>query len=330
MTPHEASQDIVVRSGAWPAAERTVKQVLLRYGIVIALLGIGAVLSIVSPHFLKARNFMNVLQQATTVGIVALGMTFALTAGGVDLSVGSIVGLCGIIIADVLVSGYGMVLAIPVGLALGALCGCINGFLITRANMPSFVATLSTMITLRGITMLYTGGISIYPVKPEDSMVIAGQVAGIPKPILIAGLAAVVAHFLHKHSKLGHYATAIGGNEEAAFLSGIPVHKYKVMIWALSGLMAGLSALILTARLYAAEPMSGQGYELDAIAATVIGGTSFSGGDGTVFGTVIGTLLISMLRNGLNLLNVNPYYHTIVVGTVIVIAVGLDKIRRNR
>ena len=330
MTPHEASQDIAVRPGAWPAAAGVAKQVLLRYGIVIALLGIGAVLSIVSPHFLKVRNFMNVLQQSTTVGIVALGMTFALTAGGVDLSVGSIVGLCGIIIADVLVSGYGMVVAIPVGLALGALCGCINGLLITRANMPSFVATLSTMITLRGITMLYTGGISIYPVKPEDSMVIAGQVAGIPKPILIAGLAAIVAHFLYKHSVLGHYATAIGGNEEAAFLSGIPVLKYKVMIWALSGLMAGLSALILTARLYAAEPMSGQGYELDAIAATVIGGTSFSGGEGTVFGTVIGTLLISVLRNGLNLLNVNPYYHTIVVGIVIVVAVGLDKVRRNR
>lgn len=306
------------------------QRILLRYGIVLALLGLSAVLSVVSPHFLRVRNFLNILQQATTVGIVALGMTFTLTAGGVDLSVGSIVGLCGIIAADVLVSGYGMAAAIPVGLALGALCGCVNGLLITRASMPPFVATLSTMITLRGITMLYTGGISIYPVQPEDSQLLAGVFLGIPKPIIIAGLAALCAHLLYKHSKLGHYAAAIGGNEDAAFLSGIKVSRYKVMIWAFSGLMAGLSGLILTARVRASEPMSGQGYELDAIAATVIGGTSFTGGKGTILGTVLGMLLTSMLRNGLNLLNVNPYYHTVVIGAVIIVAVGLDRLRKRQ
>ena len=316
-------------AGVLSAAQAVAGDMLLRYGIVFALLGLAIVLSFVSPHFLSVRNVTNVLLQATTVGTVALGMTFALTAGGVDLSVGSIVGLCGIIIADILVSGHGMVAAIPAGLALGALCGSINGFLITRAKMPPFVATLSTMITLRGVTMLYTGGISIYPIKPEDSKVIAGRLAGVPKPILIVALAALVAYFLYNHTKLGQYAAAIGGNEDAAFLSGINVTRYKIMIWAFSGMMAGLSGLILTARLRAAEPMSGQGYELDAIAATVIGGTSFSGGQGTIFGTVMGTLLISMLRNGLNLLNVNPYYHTMVVGVVIIIAVGVDSLRKR-
>jgi ribose/xylose/arabinose/galactoside ABC-type transport system permease subunit len=330
----EATSEKVTRgeqpqAGILTLPMRVLGTLFSRFGIVVAWIVLSALIAIRSPVFLTATNLMNVLLQASINAIVAVGMTFVITAGGIDLSVGSIVGLAGMLVARMLVKGMGMPAAMAGSLALGLFCGCLNGFLIARFKLPPFVVTLGSMSILRGLALIYNQGRPIYGLKAKDVLQVAGYVGAVPKPVIIAAIAAGVAYFIYNHTRIGEYTIAIGGNEEAARLSGINLAKYKVLIYGFCGLMCGLAGAVLTARLYAAEPIAGSGYELDAIAATVMGGTSLSGGEGTIIGTIVGALLMSVLRNGLNLLNVQSYYQQLVIGVVIVLAVIIDRLRKE-
>lgn len=304
-------------------------QALARYGIVLAFLVLCVVLSFLSPYFLTTKNLLNVLLQASINLVVAVGMTFVITSGGIDLSVGSIVAVAGMVMADLVSRKWGLEVAVPAALLVGTLCGMLNGVLITRLRLPPFIVTLGTMSIFRGVALIYNDGKPLYGLAQKVLKVISGDVASIPIPVIIALVVALLAHFVLRHTVIGEYTTAIGGNEETTRLSGIDVRRYKVIIYSLSGLMCGLAGVILTARLSAAEPIAGVMYELDAIAATVMGGTSLTGGEGTIFGTLIGALLMGVLRNGLNLLNIQSYYQQLVIGAVIVLAVAVDKLRKR-
>ncbi len=304
-------------------------QILARYGIALAFLALCVVLSFASPYFLSTKNLLNVLLQTSINLVIAIGMTFVITSGGIDLSVGSIVAVAGMVMADVVSRDLGVGLAVFLALLVGTLCGWLNGMLITRLRLPPFIVTLGTMSMLRGVALIYNDGKPLYGLPQKDLKVISGDLASIPIPVIIALVAALLAHFVLRNTVIGEYTTAIGGNEETARLSGIDVRRFKVIIYSISGLMCGLAGVILTARLSAAEPIAGVMYELDAIAATVMGGTSLTGGEGTVFGTIIGALLMGVLRNGLNLLNIQSYYQQLVIGGVIVLAVAVDKLRKR-
>lgn len=304
-------------------------QLLARYGIVLAFLALCLILSFASPYFLGTKNLLNVLLQTSINLVIAIGMTFVITSGGIDLSVGSIVAVAGMVMADIVSRDLGLGLAVFLALLVGTLCGWLNGMLITRLRLPPFIVTLGTMSMLRGVALIYNDGKPLYGLPQKDLKVISGDLASIPIPVIIALVAAILAHFVLRNTVIGEYTTAIGGNEETARLSGIDVRRYKVIIYSISGLMCGLAGVILTARLSAAEPIAGVMYELDAIAATVMGGTSLTGGEGTVFGTIIGALLMGVLRNGLNLLNIQSYYQQLVIGGVIVLAVAVDKLRKR-
>ncbi|MFN8460077.1 MAG: ABC transporter permease [Anaerolineae bacterium] len=304
-------------------------QALARYGIVLAFLVLCVVLSFLSPYFLTTKNLLNVLLQASINLVVAVGMTFVITSGGIDLSVGSIVAVAGMVMADLVARKWSLGVAVPAALLVGTLCGMLNGVLITRLRLPPFIVTLGTMSIYRGVALIYNDGKPLYGLSQKVLRIISGDIASIPIPVIIALAVALLAHFVLRHTVIGEYTTAIGGNEETTRLSGIDVRRYKIIIYSMSGLMCGLAGIILTARLSAAEPIAGVMYELDAIAATVMGGTSLTGGEGTIFGTLIGALLMGVLRNGLNLLNIQSYYQQLVIGAVIVLAVAVDKLRKR-
>jgi len=300
-----------------------------RYGIILALIILAVALSFLSPYFLTINNLFNVLLQASINLIVAVGMTFVITSAGIDLSVGSIVALAGMVMADAMSKKMGLPIAVGLALVVGTLSGCLNGILITRLRLPPFIVTLGTMSILRGLALIYNQGRPIYGLPQAELQAISGYVGPIPIPVIIALSVAFLFHMVLHHTTIGEYTIAIGGNEEAARLSGINVTRYKVIIYGISGLMCGLAGIVLTARLSAAEPIAGMLYELDAIAATVMGGTSLMGGEGTIVGTIIGALIMSVLRNGLNLLNIQSYYQQVVIGVVIVLAVALDRLRKR-
>jgi ribose/xylose/arabinose/galactoside ABC-type transport system permease subunit len=330
-TNPSTTEDVVAtnaRAGSAPLL-RTVGSALSRLGIFLALIVLSAAIAFLSPHFLKVTNLLNVLLQASINTIVALGMTFIITSGGIDLSVGSIVGLSGMVVADILLKGHGMPIGLLGGLVAGVILGFTNGALIAKTKLPPFIITLGSMSILRGLALIYNQGRPIYGLAKKDVTQVAGYLGAVPKPVIIAAIVAAIAWFVFRYTKIGEYAIAIGGNEEAARLSGINVNRYKVVIYSIGGMLCGLAGTVLTARLYAAEPIAGMGYELDAIAATVMGGTSLDGGEGTVVGTVIGAMIMSVLRNALNLLNVQSYYQQVVIGVVIVLAVVLDQIRKE-
>ena len=301
-----------------------------KFSLVLALFVIGAVISFLSPYFLLPDNMINILLQASINLTIALGMTFVIATGGIDLSVGSIVGLAGMIMAKLLQVGVSLPIAVLISLFIGILMGGLNGLLITRIDLPPFITTLGTMSILRGITLISNKGRPAYGLSSQILKVISGRVGPIPIPVIIAFVSALLAYYVLRYTIIGEYTLAIGGNEEAVRLSGVPVGRYKTIVYAISGLMSALAGIVLTARLTAAEPIAGTGYELDAIAAVVIGGTSLSGGVATIFGTVIGALIMSVLRNGLNLLNIQSYYQLVAIGSVIVLAVALDKIRGKK
>lgn len=304
-------------------------QALERYGIVLALLALCAVLAFLSPYFLTVNNLINVLLQASINLIVAIGMTFVITSAGIDLSVGSIVALAGILMAQAMNGGTGLLIAVILALLIGSVAGVGNGLLVTRLRLPPFIVTLGTMSIYRGLALIMSDGRPVYGLPQQQLRVISGYIGPVPIPVIIAIIVAVIAYFVLHHTTIGEYTIAIGGNEEAANLSGVSVKRFKVIIYSISGLMCGLAGVILTARLSAAEPIAGMLYELDAIAATVIGGTSLMGGQGSIFGTVIGALLMSVLRNGLNLLNIQSYYQQVAIGSVIILAVALDMLRKR-
>jgi ribose/xylose/arabinose/galactoside ABC-type transport system permease subunit len=295
-----------------------------QFGTLLGLLGLCTVLWILTPYFLTVSNLLNIAQQTSINAIIAVGMTFVIITAGIDLSVGSVMAFAGVALASTLQSGLPLPLAIIVGLGVGLLSGLVNGLLITLGRLPPFISTLGMMSVARGAALLYTGGRPISGFPESFRYLATGEILHIPVPVIIMIGVYTIAHFVLTRTKLGRYTYAIGGNEEAAKLSGVNVTFYKSMVYSLCGMLSGLAAIILTARLNSAQPIAGIMYELDAIAATVIGGTSLMGGAGTIFGTLIGAFIMGVLRNGLNLLDVSSFVQQTVIGSVIIAAVLMD------
>lgn len=296
----------------------------------LALVLLSVVLSLLSPYFLTTENLLSIGLQTAIIAIIALGMVFVIISGGIDLSVGSIVALSGIITAQFLIAGVPLVLSLIAGIAAGGVVGFINGFIIAKGNLPPFIVTLGMMGVARGLSLVLTDGLPISSLPDSFTFLGNGRLLGIPVPVIILIVATLIATFVLSRTIFGRYVYSIGSNEEAAHLSGINVNINKIMIYAISGLMSGLAGILMAARLVSAQPSAGTGYELDAIAAVVIGGASLVGGVGTVGGTIIGAFIMGVLRNGLNLLDVSPFWQQIAIGIIIVLAVYLDQVRRKK
>jgi len=298
--------------------------------VAFALISMSVILTILSPVFLTVTNIRNVIVQASINAVISFGMTFVIISGGIDLSVGSIVALSGVIAASFLNANPSLLyLSLLICIVIGALCGLFNGIIITKGNVPPFIATLGMMSIARGLALFYSGGKAISGFDSRFLVLGTGSLLGIPSLIIVMILVVTILYIILNYTCLGRYTYAIGGSEEATKLSGINVNKYKIIIYVISGITSSIAAIMLTARLNSAQPIAGYGYELDAIAATVIGGTSLSGGQGKIQGTMVGALIMSMLRNGLNLLNVSSYIQQFIIGLVIIVAVFIDKVGRK-
>jgi ribose transport system permease protein len=315
---------------AAPRATRGGLSAARQFGTLIGLVALSAVLWVLTPHFLTVSNLLNVAEQTSINAIVAVGMTFVILSGGIDLSVGSIVALSGVVLGTALQDGS-IALAILLALGVGMLSGAVNGTLIVRGGLPPFIVTLGMMSIARGAALVFTEGRPVSGFEPAFRAIATGRIAFIPAPVIITALVYLAAHLVLTRTTFGRYVYAIGGNEEATRLSGVHIALHKTMIYAVAGLMSALAAIVLTARLNSAQPIAGMMYELDAIAATVIGGTSLMGGQGTLVGTLIGALIMGVLRNGLNLLGVSSFLQQIVIGAVIIGAVLVDTaLKRQR
>jgi len=304
----------------WKAVLKKAKE----YPAIFGFISLVIFFALLSDRFLSLSNFINVFRQVSIQAIIAFGMTLVIISGGIDLSVGSIFALSAVIMASV-IKGGSVFLGILAALAVGAFFGSINGFIIAKGKIQPFIVTLATMAIARSLTLVYTEGMPITGFPYSFRFIGRGEILGIPVPIVIMfGIFAII-WYISMYTKLGLYTYAIGGNETAAKLSGVKVDKYKVIIYMLSGLLSAIAAIILTSRLNSAQPTFGTGYELDAIAAVVLGGASLAGGKGTVIGTLFGALIMGILNNGLNLLNVSPFYQQAVKGIVILIAVLIER-----
>jgi len=301
-----------------------------QFGTLIGLAVLCAILWILTPYFLTVSNLLNVAEQTSINAIVAVGMTFVILSGGIDLSVGSIVALSGVVLGVSLKSDQPMLVALVVAALVGLACGLCNGALVSWGGLPPFIVTLGTMSIARGAALLYTEGRPVSGFDAGFRALATGRAGFIPAPVIVMLLVYLAAHFVLTRTTFGRYVYAIGGNEEATRLSGVAIRFHKTMIYGVSGLMSAVAAIILTARLNSAQPIAGMMYELDAIAATVIGGTSLMGGEGSLGGTLVGALIMGVLRNGLNLLGVSSFLQQIVIGGVIVVAVLLDTILKRR
>ena len=312
-----------------------------KYGIFLIFAVMVLAASILSPAFVSSTNLINIVRQMSIVGLIALGVTGVIVSAGIDLSSGSVVGLTAVVAASLAQSPDNsapfypglhlpLIFAVLAACAVGALVGLINGTLVAKTRIPPFIATLGTYTAIRGVGLLYTGGRPISDLTDAYDFIGQGDLFGVPIPIVILVVMAVVTHILYAHTKFGKYIYAIGGNEQAARVSGIDSSKYKMLIYVYAGFLAGLAGLVVSARIGSGQPGLGVGYELDAIAAAVIGGTSLSaGGIGTVAGTIVGALIIGVLNNILDLMNVSAYWQQIIKGCIIVGAVILDQLKQR-
>lgn len=317
------------------------KELLKKLQPLIALVVMVVVLSLLSDKFLTFANQRNILLQISVNLCLSIGMTLIILTGGIDLSVGAILALAGAVAAGLLKNGlalkvFGVALqftpfgAVVAGIFTGFALGWFNGFAITRFKLPPFVATLGMLSIARGLTMLWTGGFPVTSLGATFGFIGAGIFLGVPMPVWISAVLAGLFYFIARRTLLGRYIYAVGGNEKATGFSGINVNRVKICVYALGGALAAVAGLIVTARLDAADPKAGLGYELDCIAAVVIGGTSLSGGRGSILGTVLGCLIIGVLNNGLFLLDVSPFWQQVVKGFVILAAVAADKLGAKR
>lgn len=303
-------------------------------GILIALFALCTFLSInpsTSNSFLASKNIFNVLRQISTNLYLACGMTMVIILGGIDLSVGSIIALSGCISAGC-VARYNLPLpvALLIGISIGLMIGMLNGTIVAKTTIPPFIVTLATMNIVKGLAYVYTGGSPVRVVTKEWQFLGAGYIGPIPTPVIILIAVLIVTAILMNKTKFGRHMYAVGGNQQAAQFSGINVAKVKFWVHAYSGLMAGLAGVVLASRMYSGQPTAGDGAEMDAIAAVVVGGTSMAGGYGKIGGTIIGALIIGILNNGLNLMNVNSFWQYVVKGSVILLAVYIDYIRNKK
>lgn len=303
------------------------KDLISKLGPLLALIVLMIFVTVLNPGFISPHNILNLLRQVSTNALIAFGMTFVIITGGIDLSVGSTLALSSALTAGMIVSGLDPILAMVAGVAVGFVLGAVNGLLITKGRMAPFIATLATMTIFRGLTLVYTDGNPITGIG--DSFIFKymgrGYLFGIPFPVVLMLVCfALLFVLLHKMT-FGRKTFAIGGNEKAAYIAGIKSDRIKIMIYAISGMMASIAGIIITSRLNSAQPTAGTSYEMDAIASVVLGGTSLSGGRGRIVGTLIGALIIGTLNNGLNLLGVSSFYQQVVKGIVIIIAVLIDR-----
>ena len=296
-------------------------------GMLTILVLLCVLMAVFAPNFMEVTNVLNVLKQVSITAILAAGMTIVILTGGIDLSVGSTLALSSVLSVMLTNAGVNPVVSMAGGAAAGYAIGAINGYFTAAAKLPSFIVTLGSMTYVRGLAYVISGG---YPIVLQNStfkFVGAGYILGIPAPIYIMALVYIVMFFMLKYTMFGRHVYAIGGNEEAARLTGIKVEKTLIHVYSISGFLAGVAGVVMAGRLFSGQPMVGVGAELDAIAAVVLGGTSFVGGFGRIQGTIIGVLIMGVLTNGLTLLNVDYYWQLVVKGGVIVIAVLLDRLR---
>ncbi|MFT6927958.1 MAG: ribose transport system permease protein [Psychromonas sp.] len=304
------------------------KEWLIEQKSLIALILLITVVAFMNEYFFTVDNLLNILRQTSVIAIIAAGMTLVILTAGIDLSVGSILALCGAFAASMISLEIPIIIAVPVALLGGTLLGCATGGIIAKGKVQAFIATLVTMTLLRGVTMVYTDGRPISAgftdVADNFAWFGTGYVFGIPVPVWIMMAVFASIWYLLNHTRFGRYVYALGGNESATRLSGINVDRVKIGVYAICGLLSALAGIIITSRLSSAQPTAGMGYELDAIAAVVVGGTSLAGGKGRITGTLIGALIIGVLNNALNLLDVSSYFQMIVKALVILLAVLVD------
>jgi ribose/xylose/arabinose/galactoside ABC-type transport system permease subunit len=307
------------------------------YLIYLVFIAICAVLAFSAPNFFTASNLVNVVRQTSFPAIVAVGMTFVILTAGIDLSVGGVIAFAGVVGCLVVVSpglapGWALALGIAAGVAVGAVIGIINGVAITSFRLPPFIATLAMWFIAGrdgGLAFIVTGGQPVYNLPASFTFLGAGDIGGVPIPIILMLVTVAAGHVVLTRTAFGRHVYAVGGNEEAAWLSGINVARVKLAVYIISGTLAGLSSMVLAGRLASGDPKTGIGMELDAIAAVVVGGTSLFGGKGSVLGTLIGALIMGVLNNGLNLLDISSYWQPVVKGAVILLAVLIDQITKK-
>ena len=301
-----------------------VSQLLAKYRTALVLVMILIIASFLSDSFLSMGNFINVIRQVSINAVIAAGMTFVILTGGIDLSVGSVVAVAGAFSAATLSATQSTFLAVNVGMVTGAVFGLVNGYVIVKEKVPPFIVTLATMALGRGIVLVYTNGSPIAVKVASFKFIGKGYVFGIPFPVIILIAVYLLAFYILQNTKFGRNIYCLGGNREATRLSGVNVGRVELMVYVISGLLAGITGVVLAARLGSAQPTAGTGYELDAIAAVILGGTSMTGGQGFIFSTVIGALILGVLSNLLVLMDVNPFATNIVKGIVILLAVVVD------
>lgn len=299
-------------------------------GTLIGLVIIVAFFATLVPGFLSERNLINILQQSSINACLALGMTLVIISGGIDLSVGPTAAISAVMTATLLVSGIPVPLAILAGLGVGVVCGFINGVLVAYVGLQPFIVTLGTLSTYRAVALIYTGGNPVLGIPAGFRSLFNGTIAGIPIPVVIVAVVAVITWVLLKKTPIGEYLLAVGGNEEAAYVAGVPIARTKITAYVISGALAALASLILIGRLGAAEPILGNLWELDAIAAAAIGGASLMGGKGSVVGTILGAIILGTMRNGLTLMNVQAFYQLLATGLIILVAMMIDRATRGR
>ncbi|GEM75825.1 ribose ABC transporter permease [Vibrio sagamiensis] len=323
MSMNAMSNDNETSKKNWLTKEWFIEQKSL-----IALLFLIVVVSFLNPHFFTVDNILNILRQTSINAIIAVGMTLVILTAGIDLSVGSVLALCGAFAASMIALEVPVLIAVPTALFAGAILGAVSGLIIAKGKVQAFIATLVTMTLLRGVTMVYTDGRPISTGFTDTADAFAwfgtGYALGIPVPVWLMVIVFAAVWYLLNHTRFGRYVYALGGNESATRLSGINVDRVKMGVYAICGMLAALAGIIVTSRLSSAQPTAGMGYELDAIAAVVLGGTSLMGGKGRIMGTLIGALIIGFLNNALNLLDVSSYYQMIAKAVVILLAVLVD------
>jgi len=299
-------------------------------GTLIGLVLIFSVFAALSPTFLTSQNLVNLLQQSSINACIAVGMTLVIISGGIDLSVGPVAALSAVVSATLLANGAPAWAGVAVGLGVGVACGTLNGMLVAYGGLQPFIVTLGTLSIFRALALIYTGGNPVFSIPPEFREWFASSPLLLPMPVLIVSVVGLLAWLLLRKAPLGEYIYAVGGNEEAARLAGVPIERTKIAAYAISGGLASLAALVVVARLGAAEPILGNLWELEAIAAAAIGGASLLGGKGGIVGTLLGAIILGAMRNGLTLMNVQAFYQLLATGVVILLAMLVDRLTRGR
>lgn len=296
----------------------------------VTLIVLFVLLTIATPHFLTKINLASVARQTAVINIMALGMTLVIVTGGIDLSVGSILAIAGLFGTMAIKDGYSIPVGIAVGIGAGFACGLLNGLMVTQLRINPFIVTLGTLEAFRGVALVVSQGLPVHGLPDEFSFLGDGNLLGIPFSLWVLAVCAVIMHFVMENTKLGRYSFAIGSNTSAAYYAGVPIKFHLTAVYAIAGTLTGLAGMIEASRLMTGQPTAGQGYELQAIAAVVIGGGSLVGGEGSVVGTLVGAFIIGLLSNGSDLLGINPYWQQVIIGGVIIAAVGFDEFRKRK